>query len=72
MRKGIKLAAVGLISALLVFGLATKTKEVKADTTVSSQQGIVVRTTELKTNKTIKAPKGEGISKTIRTAPLTC
>ena len=68
MRKGIKLAAVGLISAFLAFGFASKTEEVKADTTVSSQQGIVVGTTELKTNKTIKAPKSEGEGKTIRTA----
>lgn len=68
MRKRIKVAAVGLISALLVLGLASRTKEVKADTTVNSQQGIVVGTTELKTNKTIKSPKSESIGKTIRTS----
>lgn len=59
MRKGLKIIAACFFCSTLAFGLASST-EAKADTTAKAEQGIVVKTAELKANnKTIKAPKNE-------------
>ncbi|MBK1811365.1 C40 family peptidase [Clostridium sp. YIM B02505] len=62
MRKGLKIIAAGFFCSTLAFGLASS-REAKADTTAKSEQGIVLKTAQLKSNnKTIISPKSEDSS----------
>lgn len=51
------LFAFGVFFTLLTAGIITGDKDAKADTMANTQQGVVLKTTELKIQKTIVAPK---------------
>jgi cell wall-associated NlpC family hydrolase len=54
-----KVFSVGVFSVALCIGLQTNALKVKADAQIGSQQGVVLKSTSLTTDKVIVAPKKE-------------
>ena len=54
-----KVLSIGVFAVALCIGLQINTFEVKADAQIGSQQGVVLKSTSLTTDKVIVAPKKE-------------
>lgn len=62
------LTKVAVAFALCVVVSAVSTKKVEADTTAKTQQGVVLKTSELKVDKVIVSPKPTPVATTSRTS----